>query len=134
MTGQPLAAVTGEPLAAVIDRCTALAVLVGDLLPRVRDLASTLAECWPDEHGRGWAERTALVHRALVGEVAAVEDLARALQQVARALLDEPAEDPAPAVVPWTGGSARLGGTQAQRVGTDVGPEIAVLPDPDAAG
>jgi hypothetical protein len=120
-----------DPLSAAAGRCTALAEAVRDLAARVRDVARLIAESRLDDYGREWAERAALVHRALAREAAVADDLGGAIR---RSVPEPgglgPAPLPPPAAGP-RGGRPRLGGTAAERVGSQLGPDLALLPDPD---
>lgn len=118
------------------DVWTSTTDLIEVLTRRLDDAGPTLARItadverdWPDELGRLWAERAALVHRTLVHELAAAVDAARLVRTAMQESLAR--EDEGLLVVPsGTGrraGGPRLGGTEAERVDDERGIRIAQL-------
>lgn len=97
--------------------CVGLVAALSDAAARVGELAGRIADDWPDEHGREWADRAAALHRDL-------DDNAHAAEQLGAGWGTGVDPGPAPPRV-----GMRLGGTRAARTDDDHGMRIAELPD-----
>ena len=97
-----------DPSDDIVRWCVGLVDALSEAAARVGELAGWIADDWPDQHGREWAERATMLHRDL-------DDHARAAEQLATA---------------WGRIGMRLGGTSASRTDDDRGMRIAELPDP----
>lgn len=106
--------------------CRGLAGLLVDAAVQVHRLAGRIAEDWPDDHGREWAQRAELLHRELGRDA----DIAAGLGSI----LDRQDAEGAVLPPPLPGGRApsgrgvRLGGTEASRIDDERGMRIAALP------
>jgi hypothetical protein len=117
----------GEVLAGTVDRLV-------DALAATGRIGADVERDWLDERGREWAERAALVRRALMRELDATLAAARSVGDALR--LGDTGEDPRSigsaglgrATVSRSGGP-RLGDTDADRVEEERGMRIARLGD-----
>lgn len=114
--------------------CAGLADRLSDVGRRVGRLSEQIAGDWPDDRGREWSERSALLHRELGRDAQAAADLGAELaRRAAAADLGEPTPPPPAGVSPARPPGMRLGGTSATRVDDERGFRIAELPDPTDA-
>lgn len=128
----PDAGTDRDLLTATIRWCAELAAAVAELAPRVARLTDEVARDWPDDHGREWSERAALVHRELCRDAVTAAELGAAIARLAAGpLVLDPLSGPAAGTVRHPG--VRLGGIDATRAGDDRGMTIAQLPDPGAS-
>lgn len=121
---------TGDDLAR--QWCVQAAEVLADTASRAGQLAAALTTDWLDDHGRGWAERVAVLRRELV-------DAAQHADAVAARLRDTDASgfELAAAITAALRASAvarargpQLGDTPGARVGDEHGVAIPELPDP----
>lgn len=109
--------------------CSGLADALADARLRMGGFSELVDRDWPDTRGREWAELAGRLRRELGRQAEAAVELG---EMLARRAAD--AEDyggsSAPVVGPAQRSGARLGGTDASRVGADRGVRIAELPDP----
>lgn len=111
--------------------CVALGETLSDVGRRVGRLSVLIAQDWPDERGREWAERLGLLHRRLGRDASAAVELGdRLVRQPER--VDDGGLPPATGTV--SNGARRpgmrLGDTGASRAQEGRGMRIAELPDP----
>ena len=104
---------------------TRLAEALADTGRRLGQLGEQIGRDWPDNHGQGWAERTANVRAELGREAVVAAELGA--EYARRASDAEPSAPPTWSSVGRPG--ARLAGTQAQRADEERGMRIAELPD-----
>jgi hypothetical protein len=96
--------------------CERLAVVLADVGAELRQLVERIADDWPDERGREWAQRCANLRETLAREENAAAELGKGYARELRNLA------PAP-------GGVRLGGIEAHRVDDERGMRIAQLTD-----
>ncbi len=109
--------------------CSGLADALADARDRMGGFSALVARDWPDTHGREWAELAGRLRRELGRLAEAAVELGEVLTRRA-ADADADGGAPGPAVGPAHRPGARLGGTDAARVGVERGVRIAALPDP----
>jgi hypothetical protein len=110
----------------------ALAAALDEITGQVGYVARRLSHCWPDEHGRQWAERLLLLRRALERDAEAAAELGRSVDRVTDAVAAAPddAGDRYPSA--HTGATGpRLGDTAARRAEDERGVRIPRLGDPE---
>lgn len=107
--------------------CAHLVAALLDVGRRVGRLSEQIATDWPDDHGREWAERSALLRKDLDHAAVAAAELGRVL---GRGTGEDGTGAPAPVAAGASGRAGmRLGGTAGARTDDERGMRIAELPD-----
>lgn len=120
-----------DGLGGAVRWCAVLAVTLAEASARAATLADRIVHDWLDDHGREWAERTAMLHRELGRDALAAAELGNL---VACRAAETSGTDLYPAVLAPGRRGPRLGGTEASRADDERGMRLAQLPDLDAPG
>lgn len=109
--------------------CARLAGTLADAAAKIGALAGAVAADWPDDLGREWVERAALVHRELDRDALAAAQVGARLATERELTASDTLTGMAAALATAGRRSAQLGGTEAHRADQERGMRIAQLPD-----